>query len=636
MSLVGHHIGRYRILEQLGQGGMSVVYRGLDTALDREVAVKVLHAHLAGKEESRKRLAREAKAVARLHHPNILEIFDFAGADSEQAYIVTEYIRGQTLRHYAEQIGFEPPEIAALVIHEVAAALAQAHEMGIIHRDLKPENVMVREDGVIKLMDFGIARIIDRDDGMTMTGALVGSPAHMAPEIIEGEEAGPQSDVFSLGTILFYVATGRLPFTAPNTTATLKKILDGAYEDPRRLVATLSDDLAEIIGTCLARQPSARYANAAQLQVKLLEYLDSLALGRTHEELAAFFADPAAYRRALLPRLTDALVRKGEKLIAEQRPARALAAINQVLALDAGNARALGLLERMNAARKRQQLAATLKKAAMGGSLALAVAVLAAAGLWLTAPGDAAKKAPSPAPRPSPVAALIPRRAAPPASPSNGAADSAPGNAGAGTTTVEPRPDSPRPGPAPAGLAADAAAPNHLAHPPGATALHKAPAVAAARSASAALLPVVVKLRPFGYLEVDGLPKSAELTQHTLQLAPGRHQIRFGCTWCEPITETIQVGPDTPREFHWPVQALPSKLAFDFQPREAIVRIRGEERTVAESLARPFEIRSDRGSTDLRHHIEYEVSCPGYRSHRATLTLAPGESQVLQGVLAPE
>src|SRR5262245_54593172 len=150
MTLVGRHIGRYRILEQLGQGGMSVVYKGLDTSLDREVAVKVLHTHLAGKEESRRRLAREAKAVAKLHHPNILEIYDFAAAETDEAYIVTEYIRGQTLRQYTEGAGFEPPEIAAMVIHEVASALSQAHEAGIIHRDLKPENVMVREDGLLK------------------------------------------------------------------------------------------------------------------------------------------------------------------------------------------------------------------------------------------------------------------------------------------------------------------------------------------------------------------------------------------------------------------------------------------------------------------------------------------------------
>src|ERR1044071_4408801 len=114
MSLVGRQIGRYKILEQLGQGGMSVVYKGLDTALDREVAVKVLHPHLAGKEESRKRLAREGKAGARLHHPNILEVFDFAAGDSNDAYIVTEYIRGKTLRQFLTDDTLAPPEVAAM------------------------------------------------------------------------------------------------------------------------------------------------------------------------------------------------------------------------------------------------------------------------------------------------------------------------------------------------------------------------------------------------------------------------------------------------------------------------------------------------------------------------------------------
>src|SRR5258708_20973472 len=153
-----------------------------------------------------------------------------------------------------------------MVVHEIASALAHAHELGVIHRDLKPENVMLREDGVLKLMDFGIAKILDRDEKMTMTGALVGSPAHMAPEIIEGEEAGAEADVFSLGTMLYLFATGRLPFSGANTTATLKKILDGAYEDPRQVMATVSDELASVIATCLARQSSARYRAARHLR----------------------------------------------------------------------------------------------------------------------------------------------------------------------------------------------------------------------------------------------------------------------------------------------------------------------------------------------------------------------------------
>ncbi|HZA50361.1 MAG TPA: serine/threonine-protein kinase [Myxococcaceae bacterium] len=593
MSLVGRHIGRYRILEELGQGGMSVVYKGLDTALDREVAVKVLHAHLAGKEESRRRLAREAKAVARLHHPNILEIFDFAAPDAEQAYIVTEYIRGHTLRHYAESAGFEPPEIAAMVIHDVAAALAEAHEVGIIHRDLKPENVMVREDGVIKLMDFGIAKILDRDDRMTMTGALVGSPAHMAPEIIEGEEAGPEADVFSLGTMLFYFATGQLPFSASNTTATLKKILDGAYEDPRQLAPAISDELAEIIATCLSRQPSSRYSNARVLEEALRGYLDSLGLDGTAEELAAFFTDPATYRKALVPRLCDALVTRAEALVGDQRHARAVASINQVLALDPGNARALALLQRMNAARARQRMVAAWKKAALGGAVAMSVI---GAALWAGAGRQIGTSVPTP-----PAAVAAPSL----------------------------------PAPAPIPERADVVPADARAARPVDRALPKAPP-SDARPTIPARLAVVVKLRPYGYLEVDGQRKTAELTQHTLELAPGRHRVRYGCTYCETLTETIDVGAETRREFHWPVQALPSTIGFDFQPRDATVRVRGQERSVAESLDRPFEIRSPRGATDLRHRVEYEVAAPGYRTHRATVTVAPGESQILQGALTPQ
>ncbi|MET0403751.1 MAG: serine/threonine-protein kinase, partial [Cystobacter sp.] len=334
MTLIGSHIGRYRILEELGSGGMSVVYKGLDTALDREVAVKVLHPHLAHKSESRERLAREARAVARLHHPNILEVFDFSAEGAREAFLVTEYVRGRTLKEYVEGPGkLDPPELAAMVVHEIAVALAHAHDAGVIHRDLKPENVMVREDGVLKLMDFGIARLLDAEERMTVTGSLVGSPAHMAPEIIEGQEAGPAADIFSLGTILYALITGRLPFSAANATATLKRILDGAYEDPRQRVPTLSDELADICATCLSREPSRRYAHAGPLRDALADYLAGLGFARAGEELVSFFADPGSYQKLMRPRITASLLERGERFLAEGRTPRALACLNPVLAL---------------------------------------------------------------------------------------------------------------------------------------------------------------------------------------------------------------------------------------------------------------------------------------------------------------
>ncbi len=184
-------IGRYELLEQIGSGGMAVVYRGRDSALDREVAVKLLHPHLASAPESRARFAREARAVARLAHPGIVEIYDYSGDAAVESYLVTEFVRGPTLRGFAQEVEFGHPELGMLVGRALADALVHAHSAGVIHRDLKPENVLVRreEPPAVKLADFGIARIIASDERMTMTGALVGSPHHMAPEIVEGHDA---------------------------------------------------------------------------------------------------------------------------------------------------------------------------------------------------------------------------------------------------------------------------------------------------------------------------------------------------------------------------------------------------------------------------------------------------------------
>ncbi|HCF57708.1 MAG TPA: serine/threonine protein kinase, partial [Myxococcales bacterium] len=309
----GRQISRYRLLEQIGSGGMSVVYKGLDTALEREVAIKVLHPHLAVKEESRRRFSREAKAVARLHHPNILEIFDFSGDDAPESFIVTEYIRGATLRTFAEKQRFHPPEIAAMALCELSAALEHAHLTGVIHRDLKPENVMIRDDGVIKLMDFGIAKFIEREERMTMTGALVGSPAHMAPEIIEGLEAGREADVFSLGTILYWLCCGELPFQGNNTTQTLKLILEARFPDPRLTCPSLSDELSAVIACCLAREPKDRYSGAGEVRQVLSELLLNLGVERPGEEFATFFADPEGYRSRFTKSLVERLLAEAER-----------------------------------------------------------------------------------------------------------------------------------------------------------------------------------------------------------------------------------------------------------------------------------------------------------------------------------
>ncbi|WP_375744852.1 protein kinase [Corallococcus interemptor] len=650
MTLVGRHIGRYRILEELGSGGMSVVYKGLDTALDREVAVKVLHPHLAGKDESRRRLAREARAVAKLHHPNILEVFDFSSAEAHDAFIVTEYIRGRTLKTYLDEGPLEPPELAAMIIHELAAALAHAHEAGVIHRDLKPENVMVREDGVLKLMDFGIARLLDIEDRMTVTGALVGSPAHMSPEIIEGLEAGPEADVFSLGIMFYALMTGRLPFTASNTTATLKRILDGAYEDPRRRVPTLSDELAEICATCLQRDPARRYPNAGKLRDALADALAGLGFSRVGEELISFFADPPSYQRLARQRIVAALLERGERQLAEKRTPRALACLNHVLALDATNERALGLLKGI----QRQQRRRTWRRRGIRVGIGAGVALALGLGGWqvsrMNASAPETPKAPGAQVAAGAAASagtqgtggtVVPNgtgtlhggqgTGGPSGSPGGTGTAQAPGSRPTGTGTpgrdapVPPTDSSPR-----------------VPSPPERT--PSRPTVVASldsqddsRPARAGRIPVSILVRPYGSIRVDGGPAGTQqLAQHDVHLSPGEHTVTVSCGYCEDATETITVKPDGENVFRLRALLKASQLAMDYQPPDATVRVGDVERTAHDSLQHPFDIRSPRGPASFQHRVEVEISSPGYKTEKRVVLLEPGKPTTLRGRLAPE
>ncbi|HZJ53693.1 MAG TPA: serine/threonine-protein kinase, partial [Myxococcaceae bacterium] len=555
MSLEGRHLGRYRLLEPLGSGGMSVVYRGLDTSLQREVAVKVLHPHLARQQDARARLAREARAVARLQHPNILEVFDFADPSTEDAFLVTELVRGETLKSFAERERLFPPELAALIIQQLARALGHAHEAGVIHRDLKPENVMVRDDGVLKLMDFGIARVLDPAERMTVTGALVGSPAYMAPEVIDGEPATAESDVFSLGTLLYWLWTGTLPFAAPSTPATLKRILAGTYEDPRGACPAISDGLVRILDTCLAHDPADRYTSARELEQALSQTLDELGLTDGEAILGSFFADPATARTALVQRLVATLLAKGAEEAAAGRLPRALARVDQALALEPDAPAARALLERVQRSLRRGR---ARRRAALvaGGGVAVAALVTGAVTLVRmqgdppAAGSSAGLAAPSPAPAVvaavgGPVSASAVDTAIRPAAETSSGVDAAPERAAARAT---PQPEgSGEPGP-------------------------PSRSTRAARGAAPVRYQVLV--RPYGALQVDDERKSSEaLSVHTLALSPGRHVLRVSCQWCDEQVVPIEVIAGRPETLAIPARLKAAELRFAFEPPSAQVRI---------------------------------------------------------------
>ncbi len=372
---------KYEILDEIGQGGMSIVYRGLDLSLERNVAIKVMHRHLARDPEARERFAREAKAVARLTHHNIPEIYDFSTRESESHYLVTELVEGASL---AELLRTHEalPEIGALVVLGIVAALQHAHDHDIVHRDVKPENILVGANGVVKLTDFGIAQFIGLES-MTITGTLVGSPAHMSPEQIDGSrDLDARADVWALGTVLFVVTTGELPFQAGTPHGVLKRIMEGKYADPRRLNPHIDSELRRIIRKCMTVERAGRYGSMNALFVELEAWLEERELTNVEAEISSWVNDPSAYKRDLSTRLVATLMARSQRDLSSKQRHRALEALNRVLTLDPDHDEALERVRKLNS---------RLKLRKIGGYLSL-VALLTALGVaYFLTSGDASR-----------------------------------------------------------------------------------------------------------------------------------------------------------------------------------------------------------------------------------------------------
>ncbi len=373
-------LGRYEVECEVGQGGMAVVHRGVDHVLGRPVAIKVLHPHLLQKEEARARFAREARVIARLRHPGIVEVYDYSGAESDRAFIVAEFVDGESLDAFARRVGAMPPEVAALVAASAGDALAHAHGRGVIHRDVKPENLMVRRDGVLKLMDFGIAHVVDMEH-LTMTGTVLGSPAHMSPEQVDGRALDARTDVFSLGTMLYLLSTGRYPFQADSPSAMLHAIAEVRFPDPRAVRPGFPDDLHAVLMRMMARDPDERYATAREATDDLLAVTSGLGLGPPSVELPRLFADPAAYMAEASQRVADVRLRRAREHLARGRQALAIREAAAALAGRPGDPEARKVLDRARQAARRRRLSRTMIATVLGFS-AVAGGVVAAVILW--------------------------------------------------------------------------------------------------------------------------------------------------------------------------------------------------------------------------------------------------------------
>ncbi|MBN2469205.1 MAG: protein kinase [Anaerolineae bacterium] len=262
-------LGKYEIVERLGRGGMAEVYRGYHAALDRYVAIKLLHAFLSDDPEFKSRFEKEAQNVAKLKHPNIVQVYDFEyDQANESYYMVMELIEGPTLKDHLFDLDKANEQMtlaeALRIVHDSGAALAYAHRQGMIHRDVKPANLMLDKDGRVVLTDFGIAKIVTGVQ-FTASGGMVGTPAYMAPEQGLGEAGDERSDIYSLGVILFQLCTGRLPYEADTPLATILKHLNEETPRPTQINPSLPREVEKIILKAMAKEPDDRFDTAQEM-----------------------------------------------------------------------------------------------------------------------------------------------------------------------------------------------------------------------------------------------------------------------------------------------------------------------------------------------------------------------------------
>ncbi|SHJ61095.1 serine/threonine protein kinase [Anaerobranca californiensis DSM 14826] len=256
---------RYQILEKIGGGGMAIVYKGRCTLLNRIVAVKVLRPQFAHDEEFVKKFRREAQSSASLSHPNIVAIYD-VGQDKSDYFIVMEYVEGMTLKEYIQNKGVLEPKEAMKIAKEVAEALAHAHDNSIIHRDIKPHNILLTKNMSVKVTDFGIAKAITSNTlTVQNTGSIMGSVHYFSPEQAKGAYAGVQSDIYSLGIVMYEMLTGQLPFDGESPISIAIKHIQEKVKPIREIKPDIPEDVAKIVEKCLQKNKDVRYNNIRDL-----------------------------------------------------------------------------------------------------------------------------------------------------------------------------------------------------------------------------------------------------------------------------------------------------------------------------------------------------------------------------------
>ena len=611
-SLIGEVLDKYEIIEQVGEGGMATVYRGRHVTLGREVAIKVLHPHLSASERNRSRFAREARAIEHLEHDNVLRIFDYSGTETRDCYIVTEFVDGVTLQQLVSRHGRLPPEVVALIARELADALGYAHQLGIIHRDLKPENVMVRRDGVVKLMDFGIARFLD-EMNLTVTGALVGSPAYMSPEQAMERVLDSRSDLFSLGTLLFHTVTGEMPFSGSNPSIVLRNIIEGNRPEVLELAPDASGALASLIERLLERSPDDRPDSCIEVRSIAEQSLSEVAIDPTSTEwsIRTWLIDPEGYQERLDNHLKVVLLDMGRRRLADKDHLGALRLFNRLLAIDEDNPEVLSLVQGMHRASPAQSNR-RWGLAAVGG------AILASLLTWVLWPAPSGVETDT---EPLPTGAAPFER-----TPDGPTEFSSASDVPAGATQDNPPVDAVATG----GPAVGQGAVSKAVSKSGKgrkTVVPPPPPPPRERVSRPAEPPVpgtvsVLVDGAWAWISLDGerVGKTGQVGR--IELEPGKHTLLLENDYSSPWERSFEVSPGEHRSFEVKLTVLPATIAFpSSMGSDCEVRLNGDARGMLGELGHRLRI------TNPRRKYTLQVQCPGGETHSEELgMLTPGST----------
>lgn len=297
---------QYRMGPALASGGAARIFLARQLSLDREVVVKVLRRQLSAQEEFRIRFAEEAKLLARLEHPNIVQVID-SGEQDGFYYFVMEYVRGGSLRDLLERAEHLPLDVALAIAYFAARSMVYMHEHHILHLDIKPANILLSRDGVVKVADFGLARLMDEQRGGDQTGHPAGTPLYMSPEQVQGSPLDARSDIFSFGIVLYQLLTFQLPFQGRSSDAVFREILHRRVKHPSELRESVPSCVDELVMTCLQRDRSLRYSRGESLIAEFHRVMEKLGIHRPEERVRNFLSDPKNYRVVLKREALDLL-----------------------------------------------------------------------------------------------------------------------------------------------------------------------------------------------------------------------------------------------------------------------------------------------------------------------------------------